>query len=206
MKRFFGYSFQGKIPFSILLCMTVFFAVTWYLVRYVSRDILLREKGDKLLGYTYVLANLLGPRSYDDILRSSDTESASWEKKIQILNEELREITEQVANASSGLGIGFYCRSLDAIVTYGMVRGNIMNAMLPLERKGEVIGYMWANELTTDNDLLDISNAIAGNDKMFLENGFQDFLSKPIDTIKLDAILRTWLLGKGCVWKLSGIS
>ncbi|MDR1947976.1 MAG: response regulator [Spirochaetaceae bacterium] len=38
------------------------------------------------------------------------------------------------------------------------------------------------------------ANAIAGNDKMFLENGFQGFLSKPIDTIKLDAILRTWLL------------
>ncbi|MBP2654384.1 MAG: atoS 3 [Firmicutes bacterium] len=29
-----------------------------------------------------------------------------------------------------------------------MVRGNIMNAMMPIVRNGEVIGYIWANELT----------------------------------------------------------
>jgi signal transduction histidine kinase/CheY-like chemotaxis protein len=38
------------------------------------------------------------------------------------------------------------------------------------------------------------ANAIIGNEKMFLENGFQGFLSKPIDLAKLDEILRTWLL------------
>ena len=31
-----------------------------------------------------------------------------------------------------------------------MVRGDIMNAMVPIERYGKVIGYIWANELTTD--------------------------------------------------------
>jgi signal transduction histidine kinase/ActR/RegA family two-component response regulator len=31
-----------------------------------------------------------------------------------------------------------------------MVRGNIMNAMYPIARNGEVIGYAWANELSTD--------------------------------------------------------
>lgn len=30
------------------------------------------------------------------------------------------------------------------------VRGQIMNAMLPLTRDGKVIGYVWANELTSD--------------------------------------------------------
>jgi signal transduction histidine kinase/CheY-like chemotaxis protein/HPt (histidine-containing phosphotransfer) domain-containing protein len=183
-KRFFWYSFQGRILFSILLCMTVFFAVTWYMVRYVSRDILLREKGDKLLGYARVLEALFGPGTYDDILRDFGAEDASWEEKLRLLNRELREITEQVAVASPGLGIGFYCWDLDAIVTYGpeaefgntiglpagpdhpgrtamaantamvrigsMVRGDIMNAMLPIERNGVVIGYIWANELTTD--------------------------------------------------------
>jgi signal transduction histidine kinase/ActR/RegA family two-component response regulator len=38
------------------------------------------------------------------------------------------------------------------------------------------------------------ANAILGSEKMFLENGFQDFLSKPIDLVKLDKILRTWIL------------
>jgi signal transduction histidine kinase/DNA-binding response OmpR family regulator len=37
------------------------------------------------------------------------------------------------------------------------------------------------------------ANALIGNDKMFLENGFQDFLTKPIDMTKLDAILNKWV-------------
>ncbi|MDR1298724.1 MAG: two-component system sensor histidine kinase AtoS, partial [Oscillospiraceae bacterium] len=30
-----------------------------------------------------------------------------------------------------------------------MIRGDIMNAMHPLVRNGEIIGYIWANEMTT---------------------------------------------------------
>jgi CheY-like chemotaxis protein len=37
------------------------------------------------------------------------------------------------------------------------------------------------------------ANALAGNDEMFAQNGFDDFLSKPIDTARLDAILRKWI-------------
>jgi signal transduction histidine kinase/CheY-like chemotaxis protein len=37
------------------------------------------------------------------------------------------------------------------------------------------------------------ANAIIGNDKMFLEKGFQDYLSKPIDTSKLDICLNRWV-------------
>jgi signal transduction histidine kinase/CheY-like chemotaxis protein/HPt (histidine-containing phosphotransfer) domain-containing protein len=37
------------------------------------------------------------------------------------------------------------------------------------------------------------ANAISGIKEMFLSNGFNDFLSKPIDTIKLNAVLAKWL-------------
>jgi len=37
------------------------------------------------------------------------------------------------------------------------------------------------------------ANAIAGAKEMFLENGLNDFLSKPIDTVKLGQILEQWL-------------
>ncbi|MCL1982145.1 MAG: response regulator, partial [Clostridiales bacterium] len=37
------------------------------------------------------------------------------------------------------------------------------------------------------------ANALSGNDKMFADNGFQGFLAKPIDLIKLDAVLRRWV-------------
>ncbi|MCL2184261.1 MAG: ATP-binding protein [Treponema sp.] len=37
------------------------------------------------------------------------------------------------------------------------------------------------------------ANAISGNEQMFLENGFQAFISKPIDMIRMDSILRKWV-------------
>ena len=106
------------------------------------------------------------------------------DEQIRILNQELAAVTDEIAASSHGLGVGFYARDLDAILTYGpstalghtigrsidsshpgrevmdknefrvesgaLVRGNIMNAMRPVERNGRVIGYIWANELTDD--------------------------------------------------------
>jgi CheY-like chemotaxis protein len=37
------------------------------------------------------------------------------------------------------------------------------------------------------------ANAILGTKEMFIENGFNDFLSKPIDTVKLNAVLEKWI-------------
>jgi CheY-like chemotaxis protein/HPt (histidine-containing phosphotransfer) domain-containing protein len=37
------------------------------------------------------------------------------------------------------------------------------------------------------------ANAVFGTKEMFLENGFNDFLSKPINTVKLEAILTKWI-------------
>ena len=44
------------------------------------------------------------------------------------------------------------------------------------------------------------ANAIVGNEKMFLERGFQAFISKPIDIARLDSILRSWI-GKKDIYK-----
>ena len=40
------------------------------------------------------------------------------------------------------------------------------------------------------------ANAIVGNEEMFLKNGFQAFLSKPIDIMRLDLEIRRWLRDK----------
>jgi CheY-like chemotaxis protein len=41
------------------------------------------------------------------------------------------------------------------------------------------------------------ANAIVGNEEMFLANGFQAFLSKPIDIMAMDAAIRRWVRDKG---------
>jgi len=40
------------------------------------------------------------------------------------------------------------------------------------------------------------ANAIVGNEEMFLEKGFQAFISKPIEIIHLDAVIREWVRDK----------
>jgi len=40
------------------------------------------------------------------------------------------------------------------------------------------------------------ANAIIGNEEMFLKEGFQAFLSKPIDVMRMDYILRQWVRNK----------
>jgi CheY-like chemotaxis protein len=37
------------------------------------------------------------------------------------------------------------------------------------------------------------ANAISGMREMFLENGFSDYLSKPIDMAKLDKLVADWI-------------
>jgi CheY-like chemotaxis protein len=37
------------------------------------------------------------------------------------------------------------------------------------------------------------ANAMTGMKNMFLENGFNDYLSKPIDVVKLDEVVRNWI-------------
>jgi signal transduction histidine kinase/CheY-like chemotaxis protein len=40
------------------------------------------------------------------------------------------------------------------------------------------------------------ANAIAGNEEMFLSNGFNAYISKPIDIMQLDVALNTWIRDK----------
>lgn len=71
------------------------------------------------------------------------------------------------------------------------VRGDILNSMIPVERHGEVIGYIWANELTEDirqqNWAMDIRiiAALAGGlfSSLFLIILFSRRLSANIDII-----------------------
>jgi signal transduction histidine kinase/AmiR/NasT family two-component response regulator/HPt (histidine-containing phosphotransfer) domain-containing protein len=49
------------------------------------------------------------------------------------------------------------------------------------------------------------ANAIAGNREMFLESGFNDFISKPVDIKQLDVILNQWVRDKQDVETLEAV-
>ncbi|MDL2280189.1 response regulator, partial [Desulfovibrio sp. OttesenSCG-928-G11] len=177
-------SFQHKVLLALLLLINLPFWLAAYGGRALVEDALLEEKQGKLLALTRVLDSMLDPGGYEAILKRHGAEQAARDEKIALLNKALTEQTDTVGQSLPGLGVGYYSRELDAILTYGpsssfgqvvglsipekhpgrevmsgnkilvqsgtMVRGDIMNAMIPVERDGHVIGYIWANELMTD--------------------------------------------------------
>lgn len=83
---------------------------------------MLEEKGAKLFGLTRVLdENLKG--TYTDLLlekcNHNQLSSLDREDKIRVLSEILFPFTDMLAAAFPGVGVGYYCRELDAILTYG---------------------------------------------------------------------------------------
>ena len=168
----------------LALCLSIPFVAIWYIASSVNKNIFYEQKSSNLMAHARMLDTQLAPGGYNEILIDAGLENASREEKIMALNEALREITDDVASTTPGLGVGYYSRELDAILTYGpsaeyqdrvgvsigedhpgrrvmatgiaevslgtMVRGNIMNAMLPIVRDGQVIGYVWSNNLVSE--------------------------------------------------------
>jgi hypothetical protein len=90
---------------------------SYYIVNTVTRG-MVEEKQQKLFGATKMLDYYLAG-TYDDILKKNNAQNADKATKIKILNQELRTYTNDVARAYPGIGVGYYCQELDAIITYG---------------------------------------------------------------------------------------
>ncbi len=104
----------------ILLFLSVLiplFALSFLLKQEITESIL-KEKRDKLFGLAKLLdRNLEG--TFDDILREEGAQDAPFERKIAVLNKRLWAVTDFVASGNEGVGVGYYGRDLDAILTYG---------------------------------------------------------------------------------------
>ncbi|MBP2659608.1 MAG: signal transduction histidine kinase, nitrogen specific, NtrB, partial [Firmicutes bacterium] len=143
-----------------------------YTVKIQAEKALLQEKQIKLFGIARLLDYHLG-NGFDTILSERHMLDEKRSDKIKTLNERLASYTDIVAEVNTGIGVGYYSKELDAIITYGpsdtyankvgisieelhpgrkvmetgqsmvqfgkLVRGNIMNVMLPIERNGEIV-------------------------------------------------------------------
>ncbi|HWR38166.1 MAG TPA: two-component system sensor histidine kinase AtoS [Patescibacteria group bacterium] len=166
-----------------LLAVTIPMFFTGYVVKKEAENALLDEKRVKLFGFARLLDASLG-EGYEKILAEKNASGLDRAGQIALLNAALREQCDIIAQNEPGVGVGYYSKKLDAIITYApsvayektiglpiaplhpgrrvmetgenlvefgpLVRGNIMNAMIPIQRDQEIIGYIWANELTDD--------------------------------------------------------
>ncbi len=181
MKTVFGL-FRFKALILSLILSNVFLVLAAYMEWHVLKESVIYEKENKLLAITRVMDLLLGDAGYEGILREHGVENASRDVQIATLNSVLTRHTDTLSGSRDKVGIGYYSKKLDAVITYGpskkfgkyvgqsispehpgrtvmrdaitntafsehssLMRNNIMNTMIPLERKGEVIGYVWAN-------------------------------------------------------------
>jgi two-component system sensor histidine kinase AtoS len=183
MRRFFPKTLRYQMLLLILMIVSVPILLIGYTVKIQAENALLQEKQIKLFGIARLLDYHLG-NGFDTILSERHMLDEKRSDKIKALNERLASYTDIVAEVNTGIGVGYYSKELDAIITYGpsdtyankvgisieelhpgrkvmetgqsmvqfgkLVRGNIMNVMLPIERNGEIVGYIWANELTDD--------------------------------------------------------
>jgi signal transduction histidine kinase len=176
-------SLKGRLIILVILVAGLPILLSDYYLVETAAQVMVAEKQQKLFGAGKMLDyHLLG--TYDDILQKNGAQNASHDTKVKILNQELQYYTDQIAQAYPGIGVGYYSRELDAIITYGpsnvyadkvglpissnhegrvvmdtgvprvqvgdLVRGQIMNTMQPIIRSGNIIGYIWANELNVD--------------------------------------------------------
>jgi two-component system sensor histidine kinase HydH len=174
---------RARLLLLVIIVVAVPVLVTGYFLTLTAEKALLTEKERKLFGATAMLDKALDG-SYRDIIEQFGAANAPKSIQVAILSRELQNITDQVADSYPGIGVGYYSKELDAILTYGpshtygdtvgraisdshqgrivmetgqprvqegsLVRGMILNAMRPVIRGGQVIGYIWANEMTAD--------------------------------------------------------
>ncbi|MBN2875821.1 MAG: hypothetical protein JXM71_12060 [Spirochaetales bacterium] len=79
---------------------------------------ILNEKRDKLFGLARQLDTAL-EGTYEGLLEAAGASHLDRPGKIAALNAALRDITDFVASGNPGVGVGYYGRDLDAVLTYG---------------------------------------------------------------------------------------
>jgi len=100
-----------------LSVMVPLVGMSLFLKQEITESILV-EKRDKLFGLARQLDSAL-EGTFDDILVAEGALDADRATKIAILNSRLRAVTDFVASGNVGVGVGYYGRDLDAVLTYG---------------------------------------------------------------------------------------
>jgi len=110
---------------KLLLMMSIVVSIpiisTGYVLELKGREALLEEKKAKLFGLARMLDNHLGA-GFDAMLTEYRGRPDDRMGKIRFLNSRLRHYTDVIADANKGVGVGYYSKALNAIITYGPSR------------------------------------------------------------------------------------
>lgn len=109
---------RAKLLLLSMVVVAVPIITAGYVLEMKGRNALNEEKQAKLFGLDRILDSGLG-RDFDQMLVDYTGDPADRAAKIMHINSRLRQLTDTVAAANPGVGVGYYSKDLNAIVTYG---------------------------------------------------------------------------------------
>ncbi len=114
----YKFGFFAKLLFFIFVSILIPFIILSFFLSTEIKAAVYKEKQDKLFGLAMQLDHYL-EGTFEDILIQKRALSLDREQQIDVLNRELRDITDFVASGNPGVGVGYYAKELDAVITYG---------------------------------------------------------------------------------------
>jgi two-component system, NtrC family, sensor histidine kinase AtoS len=112
------HNFTFRLLLIIFCIISIGFVAIEFSLKTIITNELLKEKEILLFGLTHQLDNAL-EGTFEEILSDNNARNLNREDKILILNNALKDVTDFVASGVDSVGVGFYSRKLDAIITYG---------------------------------------------------------------------------------------
>lgn len=115
---------RARLMWLVIPLISMAMMTAGYLLTLSGKDAILQEKQNHLYGVTRLLLEHLDDRGGFAGLSSGggfggETVSPERSARIAVLNKALEDYTETVSKAFPGVGVGYYHRELDAILTYG---------------------------------------------------------------------------------------
>ena len=128
-----------------------------FFITHRTEESLVWEKQQKLFGITRILDKHLAG-AYEDLPGQSSLRGSTREERIKSLNAILAPYTDQVASAYSGIGVGYYSKDLDAIITYGPsnIYGNTVGRPIGGDHQGRQV-------METGRELVQEGSLVRGN-------------------------------------------
>ncbi|PWC87418.1 histidine kinase [Azospirillum sp. TSH100] len=121
IRRFLPSTLRGKLLLVSLAVVVLPISLTGYLLEREGRQALVREKSEKLFGLTRLLDVYLGS-GFDPLLTEMGVAAGDRGAAIRALSDRLIPFTDMIAGANPGVGVGYYSKALNAIITYGPSR------------------------------------------------------------------------------------
>lgn len=119
--HFLPSTLRGKLLLFSFAVVVLPISLTGYLLEREGRQALVHEKSEKLFGLTRLLDVHLGP-GFDPLLADMGVEASDRSAAVRALSDRLTPFTDMIAAANPGVGVGYYSKALNAIITYGPSR------------------------------------------------------------------------------------